>query len=106
MAQGEQVVRPSQASPYNTIYTHLYFLQSDSYNPLAAASSFNLADTVQAKEMAMELKYILDGNGYFVDMESLPTDSNYVDSLSGKQVFYPFPVEFPEYYVEKEEQYH
>ena len=46
-------------SPYNTIYTHLKFLQPDSYYPAIAAKTFNINEEARARELAIQLKQIL-----------------------------------------------
>lgn len=88
-------------SPYSTIYTHLYNLQSDSYNPKIAKTAFGDDGT---EEMAIQLKQILDGKGLFVDMASLPVDFNYVDTAKNKNEFYLFPEIMPEIYLVKSQQ--
>jgi MscS family membrane protein len=85
-------------SPYSTVYTHLYNLQSDSYNPEIAKTAFGDNGT---EKMAIQLKQILDGQGLFVEMVDLPIDSNYVDTIKGKNEFHLFTEEMPEIYVVK-----
>lgn len=85
-------------SPYSTVYTHLYNLQSDSYNPNLAKTAFGDDGT---EKMAIQLKQILDGKGLFVDMTSLPIDSNYLDTVKKKNEFCLFPKVLPEVYVVK-----
>ncbi|MEM9546519.1 MAG: mechanosensitive ion channel family protein [Bacteroidota bacterium] len=71
-------------NPYTTIYNHLYYLQPDSYDPERAALSLPNRST----ELAVELKQILDGKGMFIDLNRLPQDSMYLDSLSGDPIYY------------------
>lgn len=85
-------------SPYSAVYTHLYNLQSDSYNPEIAKTAFGNNGT---EKMAIQLKQILDGKGLFVEMTSLPIDSNYVDTVKNVSQFQLFPEKLPEVYVEK-----
>ncbi len=93
---------PSLESPYSTIYTHLYFLQGDSYQPAIAASTlYGFPDSTKAENMAIKIKQIFDGNGLFVVLESLPKNNDFVDSTSQKPYFTPFPNALPEVYLEK-----
>jgi len=96
-------VEPNLSSPYNTIHTHLYFLQPNSYQPAKAALTIYGLNGLDAEKKAIKLKEILDGRGLFVDMSKLPRDKNYVDSTSvgKKNIFVLFPNKMPEIYLEK-----
>ncbi len=83
-------------SPYTTIYNHLYYLQADSYAPEKAALSL----PGNADELSIELKQVLDGKGLFIDLNRVPEDSDYVDSVSGEQIYFLSKAE-PLIYVEK-----
>jgi MscS family membrane protein len=91
------------SSPLNTIYTHLYYLQDDTFNPEKAAEVFvnQHVDSSELTKTAEKLKQIYDGRGLFVRMNLIPADPNYTDSLSGKSIFIPFPGELPTVYLEK-----
>lgn len=71
-------------SPYTTVYNHLYYLQHDSYEPGRAAMSL----PNRSVDLSIKLKQVLDGKGLFIDLNRLPTDSMYVDSLSGDPIYY------------------
>jgi len=86
-------------TPLSTIYTHLYYLQQDSYDAEKAAQTLN-TDKKNAKELAVQLKQVLDGKGLYVDMGILPQDPNYTDSVSGKHRYVLFQ-KYPEIYVER-----
>jgi MscS family membrane protein len=89
-------------SPYNTIYAHLYYLQPDSYRPaLAAKTLYGIADSTKAVKAAIKLKQILDGKGLYVQPNLLPQEPNYIDSLTEKPFYTPFPNELPEVFLEK-----
>ncbi|MCB9246421.1 MAG: mechanosensitive ion channel family protein [Flavobacteriales bacterium] len=88
-----------QSSPFTVIYNHLYFLQTDSYEQEKAARSFQL-DLNDGKRAAVRLKQILDGQGIFIDLNELPQESAFVDSISGRAIYRLSP-KFPEIYVEK-----
>ncbi len=89
-------------SPYNTIYVHLYYLQPDSYQPeLAAQTIYPGQDSITAQKRAIQLKQILDGRGLFIHLNLLPREADYIDSLSQKAFYTPFPEELPQVYLEK-----
>lgn len=75
------------ASPYGAVYNHLYYLQPDSYQPDLAARSLP-PGTFNGEALAEQLKQILDGKGYYIDVNRLPTQLNYVDSLSGEAIYF------------------
>ena len=87
-------------SPYNTVRAHLYYLQSDSYQPnLAAQTLYNVRDSTKKQRLAIQLKQVLDGLGLFVRLKQIPQDSNYTDSTSQQAVYVLFPNDLPEVYV-------
>jgi MscS family membrane protein len=90
-------------SPYGTIYTHLYFLQNDSYQPEIAAQVFRHQniDSLETIKVAKRLKQIYDAQGLYIDIDQLPKDNNYIDSISGQAIFVVFPKELPNITVEK-----
>lgn len=92
------------SSPYATIYTHLYYLQLDSYEPTKAAKVIYNKKEKEAEKLAIKLKQILDGKGLKVDINRIPRNTNYIDTLNiyGKKAQYAlFPELLPEVYVEK-----
>ena len=81
-------------NPNATIYTHLYFLQSDSYQPDKAAKTILPNSISDPKSAAIKLKQILDGKGLLVDFKSIPKSANYTDSINyttplNKYVLFP-----------------
>ncbi len=98
----DQAPTATLSSPYNTVYVHLYYLQPDSYEPEIAAKTIYLpGDTIRAKKLAIQLKQIFDGNGLFVQLNLLPQTNDFVDTLSQKPYFTPFPKRLPQVYLEK-----
>ncbi len=89
-------------SPHATIYTHLFYLQDDSYEPGVAARAFMQPGVSQeeAVEAAIKLKQVFDGRGYYIDMTSLPVDPAYTDSVSGRHQFIPVSA-IPEIYLQR-----
>lgn len=78
----------NQSTPYNTVYTHLYNLQSDSYNAEEAAKAIHPSFAAKdRKKIAIKIKQILDANGSFVDLEQIPENPNYSDSTNKNRVF-------------------
>ena len=91
------------SNPHATLYTHLYFLQSDSYEPKRAAKTILGLSEKEAVKKVIRIKNILDGKGLFVDFDVVPKDPNFKDSigLSSIQKYTPFPQRMPEISVEK-----
>ena len=96
-------VKVDLSNPSSTIYTHLYFLQSDSYEPSKAAQTIYGVEGDEAEEIAIKLKQILDGKGLKVDFSKVPKDKMYSDTSNfrAKYQYVLFPYRLPEVYVEK-----
>ena len=98
-AEGEvtdnEIVRFSLESPYHTILSHLYFLQDDSYFPDSAAMTLYVRDPSgsAAQKLAIELKEFMDGAGYYIDLDDIPQDRDFRDSVSGRHKYAPIPEE-------------
>ena len=100
--QESQEQEYSLKTPYQTILTHLKYLQDDEYYPTVAAKVFQpgtLSDK-QAIDLAIKLKQVLDGRGIFVKLEEIPNHPNHVDSISGFDRYY-VTQKLPDLYVEK-----
>ena len=96
-------VKVDLSNPNATIYTHLYFLQSDSYAPEKAAKVIYGYDSIESQDIAIKLKKIMDAKGLKVDFSKVPTNSMYSDTTltkSGNQ-YLLFPDKMPEIYLEK-----
>jgi MscS family membrane protein len=101
-AQQDSPPSVNLATPYNTIYTHLYYLQADSYQPAKAAEGIaGVQDSARRVRLAIRLKQIYDGLGLYVRVNKIPTDSNYVDSTSMQASYAPFPLDLPQVYLSK-----
>ena len=90
-------------SPSESIHSFLYYLSPENYNSKKSALSFEEAKSITEKERvvaAKKLKYILDGNGIFIDPEILPKSPNYYDSTLLKHIYFLAP-EYPSFYVVK-----
>lgn len=91
------------SNPNATVYTHLYFLQSDSYQPEKAAKAIYGLKGQEAIEKAIKLKKILDGKGLKVDFTKIPNNPIYSDTTAYKigNHYALFPVRMPQIAVEK-----
>jgi MscS family membrane protein len=91
------------SNPNSAIYTHLFFLQDDSYEPEKAAKAIYGLKGEAAVDKAIKLKKILDGNGLKVDFTKVPNKVNYSDTTAYKigNRYVLFPIRMPEVSVEK-----
>lgn len=96
-------IRVDLSNPHAVIYTHLYFLQSDSYEPKKAAKTIFGLSEEKAIEKAIKIKQVLDGKGLFVDVNRVPTNPNYKDTIgySSYSRYVLFQDRMPQIYVEK-----
>lgn len=102
-AQNKEV-QVDLSSPRTTIYTHLYFLQEDSFDAKKAAKTIYGLSDEEAEIAAIKLKQILDGKGLRVDIAILPDNKNFLDTVNGfhlKSKYVLFPNQLPLVYVEK-----
>jgi MscS family membrane protein len=99
----QQKVEVDLSNPNATIYTHLYYLQSDSYEPEKAAKTIYGFEGEEAQIVAIKLKKILDGKGLKVDFSKIPTNHIYADTTDNKvgYKYVLFPYQIPEIYVER-----
>ena len=95
--------RVDLSNPKSTIYTHLYFLQKENFNPAKAAQTITGLTQNNAIQKAIKIKRVLDGKGLYVDFNRIPNDPNYNDTIgylaSFKYVL--FPQRMPQISVEK-----
>ncbi|TRX58305.1 mechanosensitive ion channel family protein [Fulvivirga sp. M361] len=100
--QSKDTLEYSLATPYNTVLTHLLYLQEDSYRPAIAAKVFNPKDVDQERAvvLAIKLKQVLDGQGIFVELDDIPRSRDYLDSVTNKHRYY-LTKKYPDLYVEK-----
>jgi len=70
---------PSCASPHHAAWTHLYYLQVDSFDRDAAGTCFGLPAerASEASRLAVQLKDVLDARGLFVPVDDLSKDPDY-----------------------------
>jgi len=102
-AEYEEEIELDLSTPYNTIISHLIFLDDSLYRPDLAAKTINFSgtDTLYAEELAVKLKQIyLGSNTHVFDINEISTDTNFIDSTSQKHIYFPNP-NYPELYLEK-----
>lgn len=88
-------------TPRMSVETHLKYLQPDNFKPEISAQTLNSNKNIsEQKELAIKLKKIYDIKGYYIQIEEIPNESDYVDTNSNKNKFIPVP-ELPEIYLEK-----
>ena len=62
-AFGQKAPIVDLSNPRATIYTHVYFLQNNSYQPKKAAKTIYGLDEKNSIEAAIKIKRILEGKG-------------------------------------------
>jgi MscS family membrane protein len=79
---GQKKGTANMTSPYQSVRTHLYYLQPENYNPTAAAGPFikHSPSLEEAISTAIDLKQILDGRGIYINMADVPRSGNHFDS--------------------------
>lgn len=105
ITNAQEIVHVDLSNPRSTIYTHLYFLQDDSYQPKKAAATILGLEEKLAIEKAIKIKQVLDGKGLFVDLNRVPANKSYKDTVgyASYERYVLFPQRMPEIYVEKVE---
>ena len=102
LGQARDTLEYSLSTPYNTILTHLWYLQENSYYPSIAAKVFDPSEVQEeeAIKLAIKLKQVLDGQGIIIEMDDLPRKKDYIDSVTNKPRYY-LTKKYPELYLEK-----
>ncbi|ELR73521.1 Potassium efflux system KefA protein [Fulvivirga imtechensis AK7] len=92
----------SLVTPYHTVFTHLKYLQDDSYHPGIAAKALHpeYAEGEKAENLAIQLKQILDGRGIYIDLDEIPRTTEYKDSVTNKYRYY-LTKKYPDLYLER-----
>jgi len=91
------------STPYHAAQTHLHFLQPDSFEPSKSATVFMHPgiDSVTAADLAIKLKQAWDGRGHYVNVDVLPRNPNYMDSVSERMIVSPV-AHTPDIFLEKQ----
>ncbi len=91
-------------SPYQAIFQHLYYLQPETNDPAKAAEALTtIGDSATMVRLAIQLKQVLDGNGFFIYLEKLPRDPQWRDTVSRSATYTPFPQENPLIFIDEED---
>ncbi len=102
--QPEKAPPVTLETPHNAAYVHLYYLQTDFYEPEKSAQTLNgPQDSLERVKLAIKLKQIFDGKGLYMQLNRIPKDPDFVDTTVNQAVFTPFPNALPEVYLEKTE---
>ena len=92
----------SRKSPRDAMRSFRYFQDKETYNLTQASRVIPIFNNrKKAEELTEKLKQIFDGKGVILKSMSYPNDPNYIDSLTGQQVFTPSPLVLPDVYLVK-----
>jgi MscS family membrane protein len=85
-AEEDTVKAISLENPYQTVYTHLNNLQDNNFHPDLAAKAFEQSGVSQyeARDAAVKLKHVLDGEGIYIEMDEIPRNPKYLDSATNR----------------------
>jgi len=108
-AQSQNKGKVDLSNPNATLYTHIYNLMPEHYDIAKSAKTVRGLPKEEAEFVAKRIKNILDGKGYIINFSKVPTDENYIDTISfvkrtleyNANRYAPFPVRLPEIYIEK-----
>jgi len=99
----QEEVQVDLSNPNATVYTHIYFLQPESYQPKKAARTIYGKEGKEAVDIAIKIKRILDGKGLEIDFNKITRDSLHTDTINNKaqNKLILFPERMPEISVER-----
>ncbi len=92
------------ANPQSAVRNFLDWQNSPNINMEIAAEGMAINSTLSAerrRELARQLKAVLDARGLIVQVEDIPADPDHVDATSGENRYELFPVRLPEIYLVK-----
>lgn len=103
VAFGQKKTQVDLSNPNATLYTHIYFLQNNSYYPSKSAKTIYGKSDADAIDIAVKIKRVLDGKGLLLDFNKVPKDPNYLDTLGYETTskYVVFPERMPLISVEK-----
>lgn len=103
LSKAQDSTKVNISNPHATIYTHLYFLQDDTYEPVKASKTILGFSQEIAIQKAIKLKKILDGKGLYVDFNKIPKSPNYNDTIGyvASYKYVIFPERMPSISVER-----
>lgn len=90
------------SSPYGAVFTHLRYLQDETYRPDLAAKPFLRSGISQERgeELAIKLFQYYNAKGFYVDLEQIPRQPNFFDSTRNRAVYEVVPLH-SEIFLEK-----
>jgi len=90
------------STPRRSVELHLSNLQKNNYHPEIAAKSLAVTNpsSEESEDLAVKLIKIYDGNGFFVSIEDIPDEANYIDTSTGKHQYIVFD-KYPQIYLER-----
>lgn len=90
-------VKYSLRTPALTIRSFMHYTSPKVNRPDSAALTLYVRNpfSPEAMSLAIRLRQYIDGKGYILQTETMPTDSNYMDTLikKGQHIFFPIPEE-------------
>ena len=94
--------RSQLLSPYHSLSYFLTNMSDDNYYPDSAGRVFypSYLEKDKAATLSIKLKQIVDGKGLYIDMEKIPNDPDWEDSLTYK-AHYQIHNNYPDIYLEK-----
>ncbi len=95
---GQEQVNVDITSPYNTVYTHMHFLEEGNYDPSKSSRAIYGHKGEEGEELAVKIRKVLEGKGLIIDFNKIPKDRNFKDTIDGQLVsqYTLFPFRFPE----------
>lgn len=103
ITNAQESVTVDLSSPNASIYTHIYFLQDDSFEPEKASKTIFGLEKNEAIQKALKIKKVLDGKGLYIDFNKIPKNPNYKDSIgyTAYAKYILFPQRMPKISVER-----
>lgn len=103
VAAQQDTLEYNLTTPYQTVLTHLKFLQEENYHPEIAAKTLNPQEVIneeQAENLAVKLKQVLDGRGIYIELDDIPNVPDYRDTVTNTERYY-VTKELPDLYLQK-----
>lgn len=80
-----------QQTPAAAAYKHASYLTPGNYDARKAGETLMGASPSEAPALAEQLKKVMDAYGLSVDTNIISNDAFYRDTVTGKNMYYPFP---------------
>jgi MscS family membrane protein len=89
------------ATPYNAVYSLYYYSSAEHFAPKKLERLFP-KKTQNTEALAVQLRQIIDGKGLRLQLQLAPMDSNFVDSLSKRNIYMLFTRDLTDIYLERD----